>query len=152
MWSKEKSIKQEVQGLESYHFSTNNWQEPRSMYCEDKWIQSCASILNLERDLHMLEMIHFLPLIPRSCLQSNYFACLDCRVSGFFLKLYFGCRMTWEEQVWHSQGASSHGRGWHVTEPGELGLSLASFLCSDILPWDHFPNSFPILGGGHRHG
>lgn len=50
--------------------------------------------------------------------------------SGCLLKLHFGCRVTGKGSFGIQRKYLAHGCGWHITEPGELLLLLAPFLCS----------------------
>lgn len=79
----------------------------------------------------MDKMIHF-PLFQPYDLVSSQTLLLAHTVefSGCLLKLHFGCRVTGKGRFGIQRKYLARGCGWHITEPRELLLLLAPFLCS----------------------
>lgn len=95
----------------------------------------------------MDERRHF-PLFQPHRLVSSQTLSLACTVGvpGCLLQLHVGCRMTGKGRFGTRREPPAHGCGWHITEPGELRLSLAP----SLPPWDRFLTSCPVIWGAQR--
>lgn len=95
----------------------------------------------------MDERMHF-PLFQPHGLVSRQTLSLAWTVGvpGCLLKLHVGRRMTGKGRFGIQRESLAHGCGWHITEPGELLLSLAP----SLPPWDRFSHLLSRVLGVQR--